>query len=602
MTRFQKLAVATAVVGYLLIILGGVVRIVGSGAACAPDWLACGGQSIPSFDVLTGLEYAHRVVAGIVALLTLGLVVAGWRAGHISRVLVTVPIIAFLLVLFQAGLGVISVIDRLPSNVVTGYLAMAEAYVALTVIIVLFAFSDRITAAIGQPLGSRLSGLGRTTLVAALSVYALLVTGAYTATSGAANSCKDWPQCGGHYFPTGWTNVDIDLTHRWIALIATVAVIAVAIQARRVRSDSPTLVAMASAAAVLMAAQIFVGAASIWFELNPAVSVAHLAVATILWGLLVATVVVDRMVPVGAAGKARLYSFRQIGEDYVTLTKPGVMTLLLFTTFCAMLVAASGFPSIRVFLWTLLGGALSSGGAAALNHYMDRDIDGLMYRTRRRPIPSGRMAPVKVAIFGVTLSILAVYVLAVFVNPLAALLSLSGNLFYVFIYTKWLKRATPQNIVIGGAAGSIPPLVGWAAVTNNVGLTALIMFAVIFLWTPPHFWALALFKQGDYGAAGVPMMPNVRGEEETRKQITIYTVVLVASSLLLYPLHLMGTFYLVVAFLSGGWFVVKAIQLGRTRSNKAARSLFFYSMWYLAIIFLAMVVDRALLPMIHLPF
>jgi protoheme IX farnesyltransferase len=305
----------------------------------------------------------------------------------------------------------------------------------------------------------------------------------------------------------------------------------------------------------------------------------------------------DRLIPAvepGSPGRSagRLPS-RAVSRDFFTLTKPNVMTLLLLTTLCAMLVAARGIPPLGTLVWTLVGGALAAGGAAALNHYLDRDIDGLMSRTSRRPLPNGRIDASHAAIFGICLSVLSVYVLAVFVNPLAALLSLSGNLFYVFVYTRWLKRRTPQNIVIGGAAGAVPPLVGWAAVTGGMGTPALLMFAVVFAWTPPHFWSLALFKRGDYQAAGVPMLPAVRGDAVTRRQILAYTVVLVLASVLFVPLGALGWFYLLAALSLGGIFLIKSIRLVRRpgEQRERARALFFYSLWYLAGIFLAMVID-----------
>jgi protoheme IX farnesyltransferase len=266
--------------------------------------------------------------------------------------------------------------------------------------------------------------------------------------------------------------------------------------------------------------------------------------------------------------------------------------LLLFTTLAGMLVAIGGLPPARILMWTLVGGARAYGGASAINHYVDRDIDALMSRTRSRPLPGGRLAPVQVALFGVVLTVLAMMVLIAFVNPLAAALSLAGNLFYVFVYTLWLKRATPQNIVIGGAAGSVPPVVGWAAVQSSVGLPALLMFGLIFLWTPPHFWALALFKRGDYAAAGVPMLPAVRGDAETRRQIVLYSITMVATSLLFVPLGGAGPLYLLAALLFGALFIRRVASLWRTRSDAAARALFVYSIYYLGLIFLALVVDR----------
>ena len=280
-----------------------------------------------------------------------------------------------------------------------------------------------------------------------------------------------------------------------------------------------------------------------------------------------------------------------LARDLISLTKPRIISLLLVTTIAPMFVA--GTPSIGLVLLVAVGGYLMAGGANAVNMYLDRDIDDRMARTRLRPIPSGRMAAPAVLAFGVALSCAATWMLARFVNVLTAALALAGFYFYVFIYTRWLKRSTPHNIVIGGAAGAFPPLVGWAAVTNRIDLVALYLFLIIFYWTPPHFWALALLKQRDYGNAGVPMAPLVWGEAETKDQMVWYTLILI-------PLTILP-----VAFGAFGWvYFVSALGLGitllvgvlRVRSSaqwtKAAWKVYKFSLLYLALIFIAMVVDR----------
>src|SRR5207302_744102 len=244
----------------------------------------------------------------------------------------------------------------------------------------------------------------------------------------------------------------------------------------------------------------------------------------------------------------------------------------------AMIIAARGIPDPRLLVATLVGGALMSGGAGAINHYVDRDIDPLMGRTAWRPIPSGVIAPRHALWFGIGLGLIASVVLAVFVNPLAMVLAMIGLLGYVFIYTLWLKRSTPSNIVIGGAAGAIPPLVGWAAVTHEIGsLTAWYLFAIIFFWTPPHFWALSLLIRQHYERAGVPMLPVVRGEDETRRQIMLYSLLLVGLTLVLSPFGMMGPIYFVAAVVLGGLFIRDAVQLWRQATRSAARRLYLYS-------------------------
>jgi len=279
-------------------------------------------------------------------------------------------------------------------------------------------------------------------------------------------------------------------------------------------------------------------------------------------------------------------------RDYVALTKPNVMSLLLFTTFTAMMMAAGGWPSPLLAFWTLLGGALASASSAAINMYLDRDIDAVMTRTKKRPIPSGRIEPRAALVFGIVLGASAFVELALAVNLLAAALSTVGICYYVFIYTMWLKRLTPQNIVIGGAAGAIPPLVGWAAVTDHVGLTALLLFLIVFVWTPPHFWALALMKKEEYARVGIPMLPAVRGDAETKKQILVYTAALTAVTLVMVPLHLMGALYLASAIALDAMFLAFAVWVARTGSRRSEGLMYRFSMLYLALLFVAMVVDR----------
>jgi protoheme IX farnesyltransferase len=280
--------------------------------------------------------------------------------------------------------------------------------------------------------------------------------------------------------------------------------------------------------------------------------------------------------------------------DYYDLTKPRIIALLLVTTLAAMVMAARGLPPLGLVLATLVGGALAAGSAGAFNCIIDRDIDRLMVRTAARPLAVGRIEIAHAALFATILGIVAFALLFTFVNPLAAWLSLAGNLYYVIIYTLWLKRATPLNIVIGGAAGAIPPLVGWAAVTHTIGLPALGLFALIFLWTPPHFWALALMIQTDYHRANVPMLPNVRGVAHTKLQIFIYTAILVAVSLALTPLGILGWWYFVPAAILGTIFLVDTWKMLRGPTRPLARTVFTYSLLYLALMCAAMVADRVI--------
>lgn len=277
---------------------------------------------------------------------------------------------------------------------------------------------------------------------------------------------------------------------------------------------------------------------------------------------------------------------------YVALTKPRIIELLLVTTVPSMVVAARGFPPLSLILLTLLGGTLSAGGANAINCYLDRDIDQLMPRTRKRPLPTHRVEPTNALIFGIALGVIALILLWVTVNPLAALLSTAALLFYVFVYTIGMKRSTPQNIVIGGAAGAMPALVGWAAVTNTVELPALALFGIIFYWTPPHFWALAMRYEKDYAKAGVPMMPVVYGRQETTRHILLYSILLLAMSLAFFAVAQMGIIYLVAALVLNGIFIGWAFKLWRNPNPKSAWGLFRFSIYHLALLFGAMAFDQ----------
>ena len=280
-----------------------------------------------------------------------------------------------------------------------------------------------------------------------------------------------------------------------------------------------------------------------------------------------------------------------LANDYLTLTKPPIIVLLVITAIGGMFLAAEGIPSLKTLALVSIGGALGAGGANAINHFLDQDIDSIMSRTVRRPVASQRIPPISALVFGLGLNVGAFFVLTYWVNLLAACLTLSATLFYVLVYTSWLKRNTPQNIVIGGAAGSIPPMVGWAAVTGSLELPALYMFTIIFFWTPPHFWALALMIQDDYQEAGVPMLPVVAGEERTTHNIFIYSLAFVALTLLFSASNGVGLIYLFSAAVLGITFIALAWKLRVDYSIRRAKFLYLYSLLYLALLFSIMLAD-----------
>ena len=375
--------------------------------------------------------------------------------------------------------------------------------------------------------------------------------------------------------------LELGATHWGLAAIALPLLVANAIVARWAY---PSLLLRSVAAVAFLSLAIALGGVVAWGDATWA-SALHVGAAGVALGaslLVVVAALRGAPVPLGSA------------RDYLTLTKPRIMTLLLVTGAAGMFVGAQGVTSLGLFVVTMLGLALACGGASALNHVLDRDIDVLMgSRTKERPVASGRVTPEQALEFGVLLSALSFALLASAVNVLTAVLALVGNLFYVVVYTHWLKRSTPQNIVIGGAAGAVPPLVGYAAATGSLALPALWLFLIVFLWTPPHFWALALMIKKAYAAAGVPMLPVVRGDRETARQIVLYSIAMVAFTIAVG--YWLGPLYTVSAVALGAAFVALALLLRRDLSRARAQVLFHYSLAYLALLFVAAALDPVIL-------
>jgi protoheme IX farnesyltransferase len=376
--------------------------------------------------------------------------------------------------------------------------------------------------------------------------------------------------------------LELGATHWGLAAIALPLLVSNAVIARWVY---PELARRAVAAVTLLSFAIALGGLVAWSDGATWASVLHVGAAGVALGAsLVVVVAALRGTPVPLA----------TARDYLTLTKPRIMTLLLLTGAAGMFVGAQGAPALGLFVLTMLGLALACGGASALNHVLDRDIDALMgSRTKKRPVASGRVTPEQALEFGLLLSALSFALLASAVNVLTAVLALVGNLFYVVVYTHWLKRSTPQNIVIGGAAGAVPPLVGYAAATGSLALPALWLFLIVFLWTPPHFWALALMIKRAYAAAGVPMLPVVRGDRETARQILLYSLAMVAFTIAVG--YWLGPLYTVAAVALGVAFIALAVLLRRDLSRARAQVLFHYSLAYLALLFVAAALDPVIL-------
>jgi protoheme IX farnesyltransferase len=595
LTRFAKLAIAAAAATFVLITVGGLVRATDSGLGC-PDWPLCFGDWVPPAELHAWIEHSHRLVAAVLVGPLVGAValITVFTARRRDRVLLIAAVGAGLLVIVQALLGAQVVIQQLRRELVTAHLGMALTLLGLTILI-----ADR---AVHGPMPGRRSALpigliGLTTT----AVFAQMLLGSWVTGHDAGLAYPDFPLMNGSLLPVVDAPTQaIQVAHRALAVVVVglVAWSAVAVR-RRTQSRLPRT--LAGVAVGLVIVQVALGAANVWSRLSAAVVVPHLAVgaalfATCFW-LLLAGLREPAVAPDGAReGKPPEATTRQSRVDtlraYVALTKPRIIELLLVTTIPTMVLAQRGVPSLWLMAAVIIGGTLAAGGANAINQYVDRDIDDLMRRTRHRPLPRHAVEPRHALLFGVVLSVASFAWLTLTVNLLSALLAASAIGFYVFVYTLWLKRSTPQNIVIGGAAGCVPVLVAWAAVTGTVGVPALVLFAIVFYWTPPHFWALALRFKGDYVAANVPMMPVVRGDAETARQIVIYTLLLVAVSLLLFPTAEMGLIYLVAAIGLGAAFVWFALRVLRDAGDgRAAIRLFRYSISYLTLLFTAVAVD-----------
>jgi protoheme IX farnesyltransferase len=654
-TRFQKLVGVTLATTLALVIVGVVVRATGSGMGC-PDWPFCYGQVVPPLgDFQAWAEWIHRLIAAVIGVLVLGIAVLA-VLDHRDRASLLVPSIgAVALVGFQAWLGEETVRLGNSGPSVTAHLATALAVVGLLAFLLVRAGYPARMASRGA--SQRFTLLAVFTAVAAYalllfgsnvtSVDAALIFPDWPLMGGAViPPFADMP-------PATQLLAVTNALHRYVAVIVGILLATTWLAAWRGQRGNRALFRLVTIAALLYPVQAVVGAFQIWTQLAPWTQTLHVALAAFIWVAAVAAVFVSYYgaragvragaaspgsgVPAGTpnapagpstpAGASILHAeavaaavippdppdppdppvpaarrpFSTTLRAYVALTKPRIIELLLITTIPAMVLATRDLPGVNwgnwgiIVFWTLVGGTLAAGAANAINQYLDRDIDLLMTRTRRRPLPAHAVEPEQALVFGIVLGIFSVGLLAVFVNLVAAFLTLLAIGFYVFVYTMVLKRTTPQNIVIGGAAGALPPVIGWAAVTGNVQLPAIMLFALVFYWTPPHFWALSLRLAKDYAAAGVPMLPVVRGTAETTRQIFLYTVLLVAVSLVFFAVAKMGLVYLVAALVLGAIFLWQSGRLARAGTvegtTAGAIRLYKFSITYLTLLFLAVAVD-----------
>jgi protoheme IX farnesyltransferase len=649
-TRFQKTAVATVIATVLLVTVGVIVRATGSGMGC-PDWPLCYGQILPPLDDYKAWwEWIHRTIAAVIGFLILGVAFFAWK-DHRDRPSILWPSLAAVgLVIFQAWLGRETVRMNNSGESVTAHLAAAMTLLGLLVYVTVRAFYPAKLPARG--------GSQRFTLLAVLAaatMFVLLLFGSNVTAQDAGLVFPDWPLMNGSLIPlqSGMDEqvrglYEAHALHRYVAGIVLVIVWVTAFAAWRTQRDRRAVFWMACAMGLIYPAQVVMGGLQVFTLLADWTQTLHVALSALLWGLSVAlattsyyesrlaapaipgdpahggdptaddvTVTTPVAVPEPAAddatapgpgadpspseapaGAARAARVRA----YIALTKPRIIELLLITTIPAMVLATRDLPGmnlgewLRLAFWTMLAGTLAAGSANAINQYLDRDIDLLMTRTRRRPLPAHDVTPENALVFGIVLGIISIALMAFYVNLVSAFLTLLAIAFYVVVYTILLKRSTPQNIVIGGAAGALPPVIGWAAVTGSVEIPALFLFALVFYWTPPHFWALALRIRKDYEAARVPMLPVVKGVPETARQIALYTILLVAISILFWPVAAMGPIYLASAVVLGAIFLWRAFVLWQQATSPdgslaQAIRLYKFSISYLTLLFAAVAVD-----------
>ena len=490
----------------------------------------------------------------------------------------------------------------------TAHLTAAMALLGLLVyVLVRSAFPAR---AMGQGSSQRFTLLAA---FAAAAVFVLLLFGSNVSGTATWNVFPDWPLMNGTLVPVLSDATTPQVLHRWVAIVVGIIVAVVVIVALRSRPRHPAVVPLALLAAVAYPVQAVIGGLQILTGLAEWTQTLHLALGAAIWSAMVGLVVTsyyaarvgagaDGATGIQREGPSRPGALSDSIRAYVALTKPRIIELLLVTTVPAMVLASRQVPGMGIgelgwlIVWTLVGGTLAAGSANAINCYLDRDIDELMVRTRRRPLPAHQVEPERAVVFGLVLGVISIALIAWLINLVAAFLTLLAIAFYVVVYTIVMKRTTPQNIVIGGAAGALPPVIGWAAVTGDVGIPALIMFAIVFYWTPPHFWALSLRIRKDYAAAGVPMLPVVRGIAETSRQIGLYTILMVSISFVLFAVARMGAIYLAAAAILGSIFLWRAYRLWQQGSSEegstaGAIRLYRYSISYLTLLFAAIAVD-----------
>lgn len=597
--RWIALVLAAAITTFLLMVAGNAVRVLDAGSSC-PDWPTCYGQfSLPAGTSLAeplGVEILHRGLALLATLLTSAAALWAVLKFRAQKWVARPLALAAILMIFEALLGreFTAQSGLVQLTVILSPLHMVVALVSLALVTAaaVAVFYRRALPEPSERLAYR-SPFARLTRAALIALFILLISGTLITVTGASQACAGWPLCNGSFPQSGLAA--LAFAHRLIVLVTGGLFFAQFLSAWKSQRSQRVLLPAATGAFLLMLGQVFIGALNTTRGFPAGLVGLHAAAAAGMWAVQVVLVIAAgfeaRSAEDEAAEAAEPLPLRRRLLDFIILSKPIIVALLLVTTYAGMVVGGRAIPTLALTFWTLLGGALAAGGSSALNQYIDRETDKEMQRTAHRPIPDGRLKPAEGLAYGLGACLAAFFLLAGTVNLLAAVLSFAGMIYYVLIYSVWLKHITVQNIVIGGGAGAIPPLVGWAAATGSLNVPALFLFAIIFFWTPPHFWALAIVRRKDYARGHVPMLPVIRGEAEARKQILIYTLELVALTLLLPIFKMAGTVYLVSALVLGLWLISTAWRVFKDDGNKTAWKMYRYSSMYLMFLMIAMVVD-----------
>lgn len=583
--RFGRALVAAAILTFLMVMAGYLVRFDGAQGACS-DWPTCyGNWGIPA-DLAAQMEISHRILAALSGLAVLSVTVWSYRIrtqGIAIRLFLTFAVIGIVLGSLVGRELIFTLPKVWASSVHLGLALLVMAFVTAAAVL----GNVRLPEAKKVPAGSNFSSLA---MLALLAVFLLMVSGAWLTQSETGRACSGWPLCSGQFpdNPAAW----LAFSHRLLTLVSGILTAAIFFQAWKKAYHQPLILVGATGTGLLFLGQIMIGALKVSQGYRLDLMALHAASTAALWSALVLTTAAALVLPPQSPDTAspRLTGLPRV-KAFLMLNKPVIVLLLLVTTYAGMVVGGKELPSFWLAFWTMMGGALAAGGASALNQVIDREIDGRMQRTAKRPLPSGSLTPAEGLAYGLGACLAAFFILAGFVNLLAAVLSLAGMVYYVLLYSLWLKHATVQNIVIGGGAGAIPPLVGWAAATGSINIPSLFLFAIVFMWTPPHFWALAIVRKNDYARAGVPMLPVIKGERNTRVKIFIYTLELVGLTLLMPLFNLAGSLFLVSAVVLGMWLISAAWKVLKEPGNKVAWRMYRYSSMYLAFIFLALVLD-----------